>query len=102
MLKATSDGDSTKISIHASDYGEYSLWIEMDGVAQALEIVCYQYNWWNTCDFNLRISVDHKNNTVLFSSVSRILNDEGEKVSEIHSLTLNLYDEVLRFAVVSA
>ena len=100
-IRVTAKGESTTISIHAGDYGEYSFMMAVEGVSQPLEIVCYQYNWWNVCDFNLEISVDHKSNSISFHSVSSVLNEEGQNVPEVHSLTLNLSDEVLRFAVVS-
>ena len=100
-IRAASTGESTKVSVHGGDYGPYCIRIEAEGISQPIEIICYQYNWWNTCEFDLHILIDLETNTISFASTSMVLNEKGEKVSEDHSLTLCLDNDILRFALVS-
>ena len=98
-VHANTENGSTSISVHAGAYGEYCISIEIDGIPHPLEIVCYQYNWWDICDFELSIYIDSRAETITIDCLRTSLNNEGEKVQIRHSSTLNLYDDVLWFRV---
>lgn len=98
-VHAYTENGSTNISVHAGAYGEYCISIEIDGIPHPLEIVCYQYNWWDICDFELSIYIDNRTETIAIDCLRTSLNNEGEKVQIRHSSTLKLYDDVLWFRV---
>ena len=98
-IKCIKKENSTDVSIHAGGYGEYSFWIYLDEVSQPVEIVCYQYNWWNIRHFSLSLSVDNTENIITADCRKSCLNEEGEWVLFEQSMTADLDDSILRFSI---
>ena len=93
--------NGTKISIHAGEYGPYSILLHVEGIEKPVEIVVYQYNWWNVCSFDLEITVDSEANTISLCSTATVLDEHGKKIPVTESATLNCGDEELKFYIVS-
>lgn len=93
--------DGTKVSIHGGDYGPYTLMIHVDGISAPLEVVVYQYNWWNVSEFDLDISIDNTKETISFNSTAQVLDEDGIKVTEKHSTRAKFSDGYYVHHVVS-
>ena len=94
--------DGTKVSIRGGDYGQYKLMINTDGTDRPLQVVIFQYNWWNVADFNLDISIDSAAKEITVKSSAQVLNEDGKKITEDRSTSLKFSDEELIHYIVSA
>ena len=93
--------DGTKVSIHGGDYGPYRLIINSEGTNFPLEVVIFQYNWWNIVDFDLDISLDSASNKITFTSNAQVLNENGKEVMEKHSTSFELTVKDFIYYIVS-
>ena len=91
--KILKDG-TTKISLKANSHGEHSFDIILKELEQPITICFFQANWWNICSFDLRISVDTKEQTVTLCTITTDLNNDGEETHVRIEETFSYKDEI--------
>lgn len=101
-LSVSEEGDgSVRLAIKAGDYGGYGFYLKLDGLEQPIEVISYQYNWWNVTRFELLIRVDRAAGTISFESEAEDLDEDGRWRSEPYSKTLELSSDKLVYFIVS-
>lgn len=95
-VRVREDADGASLSVHGGKYGPYSLIIRADGLNAPLEMVIYQYNWWNVTKFNMDISIDNAAETITFTSTAKV-----NGVTESRSTTASFSDGTYKHFIVS-
>ena len=100
-IKFRKNDYGAKVSVRGGDYGQYKLIIDIESVGEPLEVVIFQYNWWNVAEFDLDISIDSASKEITFTSRAQVLDEDGNKITQDHSTSLKLSDEELIHYIVS-
>ena len=94
-------GSGAKVSIRGGDYGPYTLMTNVEGLDKPLEVVIFQYNWWNVAEFDLSVAIDRAADNITFTSSAQVLNEDGKKVTEDNSASLKKKKKKIVYYIVS-
>ncbi len=89
---------STRIALHASDYGVYGFTLRIQGLERPICLSALKWNW-EVIRFDLTLTIDREDGTAALTGTVRHTNDRGQfedlPVDEI----LDLTDERLYFGI---
>ena len=92
-VKPQEDG-SAKISIKGGTYGGYEFKVLTDALEQPVTLRCFQHNWWNIWDFDLKIEIDTEQGSTAIKGTAMDIDNYGRKCYDNFSYAYDMAEEI--------